>query len=57
MPRAKLKSQSRYGGKIPQKVEDEYGCLKIPLLPKLRGATDKSTEINRSVKKLLGSSV
>jgi hypothetical protein len=49
--------ESRYGGKIPQKVEDEYNSFKFPLLPKINDSIDKSRDINKSVKKLQNSSI
>ena len=34
-------SQSKYGGKIPQKPEDEYSCIRVPILPKITTGKEK----------------
>ena len=49
-------SQSRYRGKIPQKPEDEYRSIRVPILPNIGSGKDKGIEIKIAVKKLIDSS-
>ena len=49
-------NQSRYRGKIPQKPEDEYRSIRVPILPNIVTGKDKGIEIKIAVKKLIDSS-